>query len=145
MKTRERQIHGNVRGFTLIELVIIIAVVGILAGVAIPKYQDMTIDAKSNATKQALGSWREAISNWEANQAVQNGQPDFPDLDSMNTINSVVMQALPRNAFQAEDRAPDSVVLGVTKGVTVGTRGNTNTTISSGGCGGATSINENLW
>lgn len=36
----------NAKGFTLIELVIIIVVLGILAAVAIPKYQDISGEAE---------------------------------------------------------------------------------------------------
>ncbi|MCX6826567.1 MAG: prepilin-type N-terminal cleavage/methylation domain-containing protein, partial [candidate division Zixibacteria bacterium] len=39
------------RGFTLVELVIIIVILGIVAGVAIPKMSDLSRSAKITATK----------------------------------------------------------------------------------------------
>lgn len=48
-------------GFTLIELVIIIVVLGILATVAIPKFSDMSDSSKINATKQELTALKQAI------------------------------------------------------------------------------------
>ena len=48
-------------GFTLIELVMIIVVLGILAAVAVPKFSDMANSSKINATKQELSTLKQAI------------------------------------------------------------------------------------
>jgi type IV pilus assembly protein PilA len=37
---------GNVKGFTLIELMIVLAILSIIVGVAVPAYQDFTVRAK---------------------------------------------------------------------------------------------------
>jgi type IV pilus assembly protein PilA len=49
------------RGFTLIELMIIVAIVGILAAVAMPAYQDYTVRAKMSEVILALSNCRTAV------------------------------------------------------------------------------------
>jgi len=49
------------RGFTLVELVIIIVTLGILATVAIPKFTDLTESSKITATKQEMQNIKRAI------------------------------------------------------------------------------------
>ena len=139
------RLSGN-GGFTLIELVIIIVVLGILAAVAIPKYQDISGEAREASCRASLGSLRSGITIYYANQAVRTGTADWPELDSLVTYDVVMANTIPPNPYQAEANAPDSIVSGVTKGVVVGTRGGWAYNETTGEIWPNTSIvGENSW
>ncbi|MFH1259400.1 MAG: type II secretion system protein [Elusimicrobiota bacterium] len=54
------------KGFTLIELMIVVAIIGILAAIAIPKFADLIRKSKEGATKGNLGSLRSAVTVYYA-------------------------------------------------------------------------------
>ena len=68
---------GNKKGFTLIELVMVIVILGVLAAIAIPKFVDLSGLAKQNATKSGLGAIRSVVAIEYAKTAT-SGTAEFP-------------------------------------------------------------------
>ncbi|OGS45662.1 MAG: hypothetical protein A2539_07250 [Elusimicrobia bacterium RIFOXYD2_FULL_34_15] len=56
------------KGFTLIELMIVVAIIGILAAIAIPKFADLIKKSKEGATKGSLGALRSALTIYYGEQ-----------------------------------------------------------------------------
>ena len=65
------------QGFTLIELMIVVAIIGILAAVALPAYQDYTVRARVSEVILAASACRTAVT-----ESVQTSQATALDLST---------------------------------------------------------------
>ena len=64
MKTFQHMKQATQKGFTLIELMIVVAIIGILAAVALPAYSDYTIRAKMSEVIMAASSCRSNVEEY---------------------------------------------------------------------------------
>ena len=108
--------------FTLIELVAVMVVLAILAGVAVPRYFDYTARAQTSALQGTLGNVRSAISNFYANSTL-SGTPAYPTLTPLTTAGTVVMDTFPNNPYNSLNSATAATATEWTNRTVTGTAG----------------------
>jgi general secretion pathway protein G len=94
------RLPANNRGFTLIELMIVVSIIGILAALAVPNYQWGIIKAKEAVLREDLYNLRSTIDQFYADQG------KYPDsLEDLKAKN--YLHGIPKDPFANKDTAPE--------------------------------------
>ena len=66
------------KGFTLIELIIVMVILGIMAAVAVPRYLDSIANAEESAEDAVISAIRSGLKQYANNSLVDNGRATWP-------------------------------------------------------------------
>jgi type IV pilus assembly protein PilA len=73
-----KKLQKNSKGFTLVELMIVVAIIGILAAIAIPNFRNYQMKAKTSEVKVNLGAIKTSLESYRAENNVYLACPASP-------------------------------------------------------------------
>jgi len=106
------------KGFTLIELMIVVAIIGILAAVAIPQYQNYIAGSQVSRVMSETGALRTAVENC-MNQGRTNvviGDPEDPEDCNVGWTNSNLLGVELQDGLEVTINTDNTAVIDATFG-----------------------------
>ena len=100
------------KGFTLIELVMIIVILGILAAVAVPQFFDLSSDAQTAAEKGVVGAVRSGIMTYYAKNKAYPTALDSATDGNCTTANACFTTILAQGGVTADWQKAGSTYTG---------------------------------